>query len=128
MTWEEFETAYKEIDGTARARGLQANNAVREAVQAVYRSRKGDTLWSDEDRHRRCALWVRDHQPTVLRLANYIGRRWKLNGWQAFKEYSSALADKVLTGELTEADAEQQIKSWFAVEACYRGRSGNNSL
>lgn len=101
MLWNEFENAYLAVNhnNPAVKLPLYCSASVRDAVQAVYRSRKGDSLFTGTDRHRKCALWVRDNQATVSRLARMIGRRERIARWTEFRTFAEKLCADAISGE-----------------------------
>ena len=112
MLWNEFENAYLSVNQNNPRVTLPLNcsASVRQAIQAVYTSRKGDNLFTGSDRHRTCALWVRDNQATVARLARWIGRREKISRCKQLKAYADNLYLDVMDGRRGLANAALLMK------------------
>lgn len=112
MLWNEFETAYLSVNhnNPSLRCSLVCSAAVKEAVQTVYRSRKGDSLFTGSDRHRRCAMWVRDNQATVIRLAGWIAKQEQRRRWSSFRAFAEKLCSEVLDGTTPEWNAKYYLK------------------
>lgn len=70
-----------------------------EAISTIYQSRKGDTLFTGSLRHLRCAQWVRDNQPTVLRLMRLQARRRERMERAELARYLRTLAEHLDNGD-----------------------------
>jgi hypothetical protein len=117
MMWHEFTAAYLKANRQAKEGAMvNASDAIKQAVQLVYTSRRGDSLFTGPHRHERCANWIARNEETVQRLARRIARRDLIARVRKHRDFAEHILTELKTGRISESLATHYLRCAMNLE------------